>query len=98
MRKLTILIALLLAATVAVGATLSDPETKRIQEAAAVLREIHAMPEKDVPPALWDKAQCVIVVPSLYGRGRAVRERLRPSTRPQLAASAPGGSGRLPAE
>ena len=79
MRKLTSLIALLLTATVAVGATLSAPEVKRIQDAAAVLREIHAMPEKDIPPALWDKAQCVIVVPSLkkaafgiggeYGKG-----------------------------
>ena len=70
---------LLVTATVAVGASLSAPEVKRIQDAAAVLRETHAMPEKDIPPALWDKAQCVIVVPSLkkvafgiggeYGKG-----------------------------
>src|SRR6202163_644901 len=79
MRKLTSLIAFLLAATVAVGADLSTQATKRIQDAAAVLREIHAIPEKDIPQDLWDKAQCVIVVPSLkkaafvfggeYGKG-----------------------------
>jgi SH3 domain-containing YSC84-like protein 1 len=79
MRKLTSLIAFLLAATVAVGADLSTQATKRIQDAAAVLREIHAIPDKDVPQDLWDKAQCVIVVPSLkkaafvfggeYGKG-----------------------------
>jgi lipid-binding SYLF domain-containing protein len=44
-----------------------------------VLREIHAVPDKDVPQELWDKAECVIVVPGLkkaafviggeYGKG-----------------------------
>src|SRR5436309_6807925 len=67
-------------ATVAtLGADLSTAQTKRIQEAAAVLREIHAAPDKDVPKELWDRAKCVIVVPSLkkaafvvggeYGKG-----------------------------
>ena len=61
------------------GADLSTAQTKRIQEAAAVLREIHAAPDKDVPKELWDRAKCVIVVPSLkkaafvvggeYGKG-----------------------------
>src|SRR5438309_8254761 len=67
-------------ATVAtLGADLSTAQTKRIQEAAAVLKEIHATPDKDVPKELWDRAKCVIVVPSLkkaafvvggeYGKG-----------------------------
>src|SRR2546422_9067242 len=67
-------------ATVAtLGADLSTAQTKRIQEAAAVLKEIHAAPDKDVPKELWDRAKCVIVVPSLkkaafvvggeYGKG-----------------------------
>jgi len=61
------------------GADLSTAQTKRIQEAAAVLKEIHATPDKDVPKELWDRAKCVIVVPSLkkaafvvggeYGKG-----------------------------
>jgi lipid-binding SYLF domain-containing protein len=67
-------------ATVAtLGADLSTAQTKRIQEAAAVLKEIHAAPDKDVPQELWDRAKCVIVVPSMkkaafvvggeYGKG-----------------------------
>ncbi len=58
---------------------LSASETKRIQEAAVVLKEIHAAPDKDIPQDLWDKAACVMVVPSLkkaafvfggeYGKG-----------------------------
>jgi lipid-binding SYLF domain-containing protein len=79
MRKIICLIALCMTATVALSAKLSSGEVKRIQEAAAVLREIHAIPEKDIPQDLWDKARCVMVVPSLkkaavvvggeYGKG-----------------------------
>jgi SH3 domain-containing YSC84-like protein 1 len=52
-------------ATAAFAAELSTKETKRIQEAATVLREIHAVPDKDIPQELWEKAECVIVVPGL---------------------------------
>jgi lipid-binding SYLF domain-containing protein len=51
----------------------------RINEAAQVLREIHNVPDKDIPQQLWDNAQCVMVIPSLkkaafivggeYGKG-----------------------------
>src|SRR3954464_14620625 len=61
------------------AADLSTREASRIQEAAAVLREIHAVPDKDVPQELWERAACVIVVPGLkkaalvvggeYGKG-----------------------------
>jgi len=74
----TALIAVGLAAAVS-AADVSTSETKRIQEAAQVLKEIHAVPDKDIPQELWDKAACVIVVPSLkkaafvfggeYGKG-----------------------------
>jgi lipid-binding SYLF domain-containing protein len=60
-------------------ADISTREANRIQEAAAVLREIHGVPDKDVPDELWDGAECVIVVPSVkkaafviggeYGKG-----------------------------
>lgn len=46
----------------------ADPpthQTKRLSEAADVLREIHTVPDKDVPKELWDKAACVMVVPGL---------------------------------
>lgn len=65
--------------TASASADLSTSETRRIQDAAQVLKEIHAVPDKDVPQELWDKASCVIVVPSLkkaafvfggeYGKG-----------------------------
>ena len=46
-------------------AEVSTSEAKRMAEAADVLREIHAAPDKDVPQDLWSKAACVIVVPGL---------------------------------
>src|SRR5436190_14226616 len=75
--SVTVIVMMAVAATL--GADLSTAQTKRIQEAAAVLKEIHAAPDKDVPKELWDRAKCVIVVPSLkkaafvvggeYGKG-----------------------------
>jgi SH3 domain-containing YSC84-like protein 1 len=43
----------------------SAKEARRIEEAATVLKEIHTVPDKDIPQDLWDRAECVIVVPSL---------------------------------
>src|SRR5262249_4039202 len=61
------------------AADLTSNQTKRLEEAATVLREIHSTPDKDIPQALWDKARCVVVVPGLkkaafliggeYGKG-----------------------------
>jgi lipid-binding SYLF domain-containing protein len=78
MRVVTCVIALMLA-TNAASADVSTAEAKRIQEAATVLNEIHAVPDKDIPQELWERADCVIVVPSLkkaafvfgaeYGKG-----------------------------
>ena len=61
------------------AAGISTAQTKRIQDAAQVLKEIHAVPDKDIPQELWERAACVIVVPSVkkaalvfggeYGKG-----------------------------
>src|SRR4249920_2546836 len=61
------------------AADLSSREANRIQEAATVLQEIHGVPDKSIPQDLWDRAACVLVVPSLkkgalivggeYGKG-----------------------------
>jgi lipid-binding SYLF domain-containing protein len=61
------------------AADLSTREADRVREAATVLREIHGVPDKDIPQELWDRAACVIVVPGLkkaafivggeYGKG-----------------------------
>jgi lipid-binding SYLF domain-containing protein len=58
---------------------LSTSETRRISDAAQVLKEINAAPDKGIPRDLWEKASCVMVVPSLkkaafviggeYGKG-----------------------------
>jgi SH3 domain-containing YSC84-like protein 1 len=57
----------------------STGEVKRVEEAGAVLREIHAVPDKDIPQSLWANARCAIVIPGLkrgafivggeYGKG-----------------------------
>ncbi len=69
----------LVMAAVGTKAQSSTKERQRIAEAAAVLKEIHAVPDKDIPRDLWDKAECVLVIPSLkkaafvfggeYGKG-----------------------------
>ena len=51
----------------------------RINDAAQVLRDIHAVPDKDIPQELWEHAACAIVIPDLkkaafivggeYGKG-----------------------------
>jgi len=73
------LISTVAAAAVALGGVAYGAPADRIQDAAKVLREIHAVPDKDIPQDLWNKADCVIVIPSLkkaafivggeYGRG-----------------------------
>ena len=62
-----LIFAAVLAARVANAAAvdISTTEARRIQEAATVLKEIHAVPDKDIPTELWQRAACVLVVPSL---------------------------------
>ena len=79
MRALIGTVVLALAAGPAAAGDLSTKEVNRVREAATVLQEIHALPDKDVPQELWEKAECVIVVPGLkkaafviggeYGKG-----------------------------
>jgi SH3 domain-containing YSC84-like protein 1 len=69
----------LVAGSTASAAPLKSSAAERVTEAAMTLREIHAVPDKDIPQELWDKAACVIVIPSLkkaafiiggeYGKG-----------------------------
>lgn len=56
---------LLAAATTTVAADISTREATRLRDAATVLKEIHAVPDRDIPQDLWNKAQCVLVVPGL---------------------------------
>jgi len=54
-------------------------ESGRLQNAATVLQELRGTPDKGVPSELWEKAECVAVIPNVkkaafmiggeYGRG-----------------------------
>lgn len=65
MRGVTVAAMIGLAGSMVSAAALSTKATTRIKEAATVLNEIHAVPDKDIPQDLWTKAQCVLVVPNL---------------------------------
>ena len=70
---------LLLASAIAGAADLSSSETKRLEDAATVVREFRAAPDKGIPEELWSKAECVTVIPNMkkaafmvggeYGKG-----------------------------
>ncbi|SRR6266550_3902967 len=57
----------------------AESDARRLAEAATVLKEIHAAPDKDIPRELWERAECVAVIPSVkkaafivggeYGKG-----------------------------
>ena len=69
----------LLASSVALGAAMSKGQEKRLRDAAEVPHEIREAPDRDIPGDLWEKASCVIVIPSVkkgafifgaeYGKG-----------------------------
>jgi SH3 domain-containing YSC84-like protein 1 len=73
------LLSLMLILTVRVSAEITDKQKSRLDESAMVLTEIHAAPDKDIPQELWERATCVIVIPSVkkaafvfggeYGKG-----------------------------
>jgi len=76
MRKLTLVLALF--SLVATSAWAANKETERVENAGKVMQEILNVPD-DIPQTLLDKADCVIVLPSVikfaigiggnYGRG-----------------------------
>src|SRR5262245_26405861 len=79
MSRFVMVRALSLVSAVNVLAQLGTVQTERIAESAQVLQEIPRVPERDIPQELWNRAACVMVVPSIkkaafvfggeYGRG-----------------------------
>jgi SH3 domain-containing YSC84-like protein 1 len=79
MRRIVIVLSLAAVVIAPLAAAVSTAEKRRIEDAATVLTEISAVPEKGVPQDLWNKAACVMVIPSLkkaafvfggeYGKG-----------------------------
>jgi lipid-binding SYLF domain-containing protein len=69
-------------------AALSTAEIKRLQAAAAVVHSMRDQPDKGIPEQLWERAECVVVIPGLkkaalgiggeFGRGvMTCRDRTR---------------------
>lgn len=79
MRRLVMMVSLTAVLMSPLSADVSPIQAQRIEDAATVLNEIHAVPEKDIPQELWDHAACVLVIPGLkkaafifggeYGKG-----------------------------
>jgi lipid-binding SYLF domain-containing protein len=61
---LTCMCSVLGAASATSLAKVSADESKRLSEAATVLRELRNTPE-GIPQDLWNRAQCVVVIPSM---------------------------------
>jgi lipid-binding SYLF domain-containing protein len=79
MRRFVIVMTLAVVTVAPLAAALSTAETRRIQDAATVMNEITVSPDKGIPLDLWNRAACVMVIPSLkkaafviggeYGKG-----------------------------
>jgi len=50
-------------------AQLDKDDIEELREATAVLGEIRNVPDKGIPEAIWKKAECVVVIPSLKKAG-----------------------------
>jgi SH3 domain-containing YSC84-like protein 1 len=46
-----------------------EKETERLAEAAKTIDEIMATPDKGVPASVFDKAECVVVIPGMKKGG-----------------------------
>src|SRR6202140_5404044 len=64
MKRVAVCCVLFLTAASAFAA-LSKEEVKRLNESATILSELRNSPDKAIPEDLWNKAQCVVVIPSL---------------------------------
>lgn len=68
-----------LVAIASAAAAISTAQAKRLQAAAEVVRAMRDQPDKGVPTRLWERAECVVVIPGVkkaglgiggeYGRG-----------------------------
>jgi lipid-binding SYLF domain-containing protein len=65
MKKIAVLVVAFCAVAASASATLSKDEVKRLTEASTILTDLRDSPDKGIPEALWNKAQCVIVIPSM---------------------------------
>jgi lipid-binding SYLF domain-containing protein len=57
--------AALLVSVMTLSASISSSDVKRLSESATVVRDFRAIPDKGIPEDLWNRAECVSVIPSL---------------------------------
>lgn len=79
MRKVLLICSCFLLVASAAFAALTKEEAKRLDESGAILNELRGTPDKGIPEDMWNKAECVIVIPSIkkgafgvggeYGKG-----------------------------
>src|SRR5438132_9473474 len=65
MKRIIMLCAGLLLSASAALADISSSQANRLSDAATVVREFRAMPEKGIPEDMWNRADCVAVIPGL---------------------------------
>jgi lipid-binding SYLF domain-containing protein len=46
-------------------AELPKDEVKRLNSAGVIINELRNSPEKGIPEQLWEKAECVVVIPGM---------------------------------
>jgi lipid-binding SYLF domain-containing protein len=62
-------VAALLGASIAFGSSASKDDAKVLNHATAVLTEIRNAPDHGIPEGVWNKAQCVVVIPGMKKAG-----------------------------
>src|SRR5947207_14047780 len=62
--KYVVILGMVMSASTAF-ADVSSSDAKRLSEASTVVRELRAAPDKGIPEDLWNKAECIAVIPGL---------------------------------
>ena len=65
MRGGLIVTILLAVAAPAIAAAPSKADSKRVADAATVIRELRSAPDSGIPDSIWDRARCVAVMPGV---------------------------------
>src|SRR5437868_2119998 len=68
-RNLILGAAAALVASASFAAPPSKDEVKRLNEATTILSEIRGASDNGIPGQIWNKAECVVVIPSLKKAG-----------------------------
>lgn len=68
-RGLIVGVAALLAASTAFGSSDAKDNSKTLAKATTVLTEIRNAPDKNIPDSVWNRAECVVVIPGMKKAG-----------------------------